>query len=575
MLPPRELDADLLVPDVRRHPGRIARERIAETAPARLVVLDHVAAREDGGELGRHLAFGVTGVQHVAGAAGGTAPLKPVGQEFHPIGPQLESRLVVQERIAAPKPQPTPPLSRPAAVRDEAVLLDADRMLGFEHLDRRVRHVLRRVGDGFHAVLVRAPAPGARDHVDDHERFVIRVEPADRQHGVAALTRRGHALGQRLRQRAEHDVEHPVPGEGARRARARQARVEDGALGGDDVDTAKHAGVVRHVLAQHRSHREITARLRERQRRVQRGFHLGRRARPVAREVAVVVDRERDRQRHRVVAESVAVEMIGEPVRPLRPARDLRARDALGVVEELARVRAHGLAPVPREQPPHFSLADLARRVLGPDVAEHPVRDPHVLLDDAEHGLARHPALVELHRRDAQPLLVHLGRVAGIRAGHAAAHVGLMPDHDGEGFQLVVDEDRQEQEDVRDVHPAVVRIVHHDDVAGVEIARELAQHALHRVGHRAEMLGDGPGLGDEQTVGVAQGRRVVHDVLDDLGARGADDGIGHLVHDGVEGALDDRERDRIDLHDGRLVSVRLPKASRAIVASGGTAIVES
>ncbi len=152
---------------------------------------------------------------------------------------------------------------------------------------------------------------------------------AHRQHGVAALAGGGHAVGQGLGEGAEHHVEHAVAGERARRAGAGQPRVQDGPLRRDHVDAAEDARVVRHVLAQHRADRQIGARLRERQRGVQRGLHLGRRAGPVAGEVPVVVDGDGHRERHRVVAEPVAVEVVGEPVGALAAtARSRRASPA-------------------------------------------------------------------------------------------------------------------------------------------------------------------------------------------------------------------------------------------------------
>ena len=170
--------------------------------------------------------------------------------------------------------------------------------------------------------------------------LAVRGLPADGEHGVAALARRGHAVGQGLGQRAQHHVEHPIAGQRARRARARQARVQDAALGRDHVDAAEHARVVGHVLPEHRADREVGARLGERERGVERGLHLGRAARPVAGEVSVGVHGDRHRERHRLVAEPVAVEVVGEAVGAPRPAGDLGAGETLRVVEQL-----RGVAP--------------------------------------------------------------------------------------------------------------------------------------------------------------------------------------------------------------------------------------
>ena len=67
------------------------------------------------------------------------------------------------------------------------------------------------------------------------------------------------------------------------------------------------------------------------------------------------------------------------------------------------------------------------------------------------------PAVVELHRRDAQALGVDLGGVGGIRAGDAAADVGVVADRAGEREPLALVIERLHDEDVGQVHAAVER----------------------------------------------------------------------------------------------------------------------
>ncbi len=351
--------------------------------------------------------------------------------------------------------------------------------------------------------------------------------------------------------------------------------VQDAPLGRDHVDAAEDARVVGHVLAEHRADREIGARLGEGERGVERGLHLGRAARPVAGEMPVGVHGDRDPERDRLVAEPVAVQVIGEGIGAPRPARDLGAGEALRVVEQLRGVAADLVAPVAGVEPSQLALAHLAGRVLGAQVPEHAIGHAHVLLDDAPDRAAHRPGFVELDRRQAQPFLVDFGGITRVGAGHPASHVGLVPDHHREGLDLAVPEDRHEEEDIGDVHPALVGIVHGHHVAGPEIAGELGEHARHRVGDRAQVLGDGLGLRDHAAARVAEGGRVVHHVLDDLGARGADDGVGHLVDDRVERALHDGQRDGIDHASSPSVISRLSTASRWTAAPGGTTTVES
>ena len=74
-----------------------------------------------------------------------------------------------------------------------------------------------------------------------------------------------------------------------------------------------------------------------------------------------------------------------------------------------------------------------------------------------------------------------------------------MTDHHREGAPRAAKEDRHEHEDVRQMHAAMIGIVHDDDVALMQIALEFRQHRRHRLGDRAEMLGDGLGLRHHET----------------------------------------------------------------------------
>jgi hypothetical protein len=90
-------------------------------------------------------------------------------------------------------------------------------MLALENLDRRVGEVLRWVGDRLNAVLVGTPAPASADHIDYDEGAVVRMTPAEANHRVPTLSRRGHDVRNDLRQRPEHGVNHAIAGQRARR----------------------------------------------------------------------------------------------------------------------------------------------------------------------------------------------------------------------------------------------------------------------------------------------------------------------------------------------------------------------
>src|SRR5260370_33805999 len=121
---------------------------------------------------------------------------------------------------------------------------------------------------------------------------------------------------------------------------------------------------------------------------------------------------------------------------------------------------------------------------------------------------------------------------------------------------------------------AVIGIVHDDDVPIGKIALEFCQHRGHRFRYRAEMLRDGLGLRHHLAVAGAKGRGKVHDVLDDLGTRDPDHGVGHVVRDRIQTALDDRKGDRIDLHASNSRTIQ-PIPSLCALASGGTTMVAS
>ena len=151
-----------------------------------------------------------------------------------------------------------------------------------------------------------------------------------------------------------------------------------------------------------------------------------------------------------------------------------------------------------------------------------------------------------------------------------------MANDDGKRAPFSAVEDRNEHEDVRQVHAAVIGIVHDDGVALIEIIAELGENGGDRLRHGTEVERDGLGLRDHLSLGVAKGRREIHDVLHDLGSRDADDRVGHVVDDGIEAALDDGKRNRVNLHEPSPISITiLPRPSRHTVASGGTTIVAS
>ncbi len=80
--------------------------------------------------------------------------------------------------------------------------------------------------------------------------------------------------------------------------------------------------------------------------------------------------------------------------------------------------------------------------------------------------------------------------------------------------------------------------------------------ALEEVGHRRDRPGQGAhvdrhvlGLGGQASLSVEHRGGEVAARVEDLRVRGAEHRLAHLLHDGLEAMLDDRDRDRIRRHD--------------------------
>ena len=203
----------------------------------------------------------------------------------------------------------------------------------------------------------------------------------------------------------------------------------------------------------------------------------------------------------------------------------------------------------------HAARGDLAGGELAADVAQHAARHAHVAVDHAEQRGVGLAALVQLQRRDAQALGIDLGAVRGIGARHAPADIGVMADRRGIGDRLGVlracGEQRLEDEDVRQVHPAVIRVVVDQDVALGDVVAEMPQHRLERDRDRAEMAGQCKALCRKPPLRVAQRGAVVHDVLQHPGIGGAVDRQHHLVAQCGDGVAEQLFGDRVGcVHGG-------------------------
>ena len=190
-------------------------------------------------------------------------------------------------------------------------------------------------------------------------------------------------------------------------------------------------------------------------------------------------------------------------------------------------------------------LALLQGRHLREQVAVHERRDADVAADDPPHRVVARACGEQLQRRQPQPLLVDLGVVAGVAAGHAAADVGVVGDHAQPRDEGPAGEHRLEQEDVGQVAGAGVGVVAGEDVARLHVPLELGQDAVQGRLHGAHVERQGQPLGDLLAGGVEHGGGEVHAVLDDRRAGGAHHGHRHAVGGGHQRAADDLARDRV------------------------------
>ena len=224
-------------------------------------------------------------------------------------------------------------------------------------------------------------------------------------------------------------------------------------------------------------------------------------------------------------------------------------------------------------------LAHVQRSRLCLDVADALARHADIRHDDGEDLLVQLARLEEPHRRQAQPLLLDLGRPRRIASRHRAADIRPVSGVGKPGEQAPAVEERLHELDVHEVRAAEVGVVDGEDVAGLHRlgARD---HRLRRLLHGAHEDRQAEiALGDE-LAGIA-----VIDAVGAILALGDDGAEGrpherevHLVADLLEAVLDHAEGDRVDriCRHGCLTSMtRLPMWSTSTACPGSITVVAS
>ena len=103
-----------------------------------------------------------------------------------------------------------------------------------------------------------------------------------------------------------------------------------------------------------------------------------------------------------------------------------------------------------------------------------------------------------------------------------------------------------EHGDVGQVVAAVIGVVEQEHVAGMDVAGEGLADRAGGEGQRADVHGHVLGLGDEAARGVADAGREIAAGIQDLRIGRAQHGLAHLLDDGVQAVLHDRDGDRVD-----------------------------
>jgi len=255
----------------------------------------------------------------------------------------------------------------------------------------------------------------------------------------------------------------------------------------------------------------------------------------------------------RLVDHAVAVDLRGTFVDAVGNAGDLGPHLALSAVAHLGDGRAHDIGAIAVDQCSEAHLASGQCGGLGLDVADALVGNADVGQDDGENLLVHLALLEELHRRQAQPLLLDLGGAGGEAAGHHAADVGPVAGVGEPGEDLALVEERLYEPHVHQMGAAEVGVVDDEDVARLHHSCIVAFHPLDD-GTGRELHGADEdrqaefALGDQGPVSrVINAVGAVHALGNHRRERRPDESQVHFVTDLDQAVLDDSERDGIEV----------------------------
>ena len=239
--------------------------------------------------------------------------------------------------------------------------------------------------------------------------------------------------------------------------------------------------------------------------------------------------------------------MVGTLVDPVREGGQRGSHPALGVVED---------AVEQRERPLHGDLLGELGDAFGPDAgrADHraqvavlELRGARVREQQPPQVAAGLAARDELEGGQPHSLLPGVVGERVVGAGRAAADVGLVGPVAAERDTPTADEHRARDDPVGQVVAAgLPGVVEHEDVAGLDVVGEVAQHRAHREAAPAGVDRDPVRLRDQPAVRSAHEAGEVVGLAEDGASRGAHHHLAHLPGDVVQAVLGEGELDGVE-----------------------------
>ena len=184
-------------------------------------------------------------------------------------------------------------------------------------------------------------------------------------------------------------------------------------------------------------------------------------------------------------------------------------------------------------------------------VANDEIRRADVVAQQMPDRIVAATLVVDLDGLELQAFGVGIDRVDdAAAAGRKRADVEVVRSRRRESDQLIIEEDRNAEGNVRSVGGAAVRIVVHDHVAGPQdlAARfQLLANAADVTGNRARLQWSAhAAFAQLQPVGIGQRRAEILGLADDARIAHPHQLVAHLDGNRVERALDDGGGDGVD-----------------------------